>query len=1047
MAAMPAFSLKDFILADFSSFPNASFSVYANNLRKLGARNPPANCLPDSGKSSRCGGRPYIHRRNALGLTPIEHFQISGAMQAEPPSVRQSFDRPSSPPLSAGLGRLPLGRTPLGRIPLFQIPLFHAAWLFAAGITLDHWISLRPSLVLVALGLLAVLCAFAAFRAQRIVWLPLAVLWCLLGAWCAHMEPHPAPAPAIAALSDGLSRTVEGTIIDAAPLRSELEQDLDDPATPERPSQRIDLRVSTLEVVTDPADIQLPAQGNVRLTVRWPQPDAAFPTHLAVQTFHCGDRIRAQVRLLQPEIYRDPGVWSREDFLLDQGITSTAAVNSNQVESQGAAPGFFLRCGLSALQHASTARLLALPAAMRRLPPFFRLSPDDAVMLSAMVAGDRTYLTPSLRVGFERTGSFHMLVVSGFHLAIVAACVLWVTRRLRIPRVPATLLTIAASFTYALFTGFATPVQRSLWMVTLYLLTRLVYRERNPLNTIGFASLCLLVASPRSLFESSLQMTLLAVFAIAGIALPLLATTIHPYISATRDLGLTAIDAKLPPKIAHFRVMLRLFCGVFEQETRANSREMSDPLPHPGDAEADPQLLLPGSSELPPADSPHLAADRNFVIASAVRMIPATVRFVFRLLELLVVSCVVELAMTLPMAIYFHRITIFALPVNLFILPLLLLLMPAALVTLIAALLWPPAAVVPAIFVALPLHFGVWLVHLFGSFALGDFRIPAPPLWQSAAFCALLAAAMLLARGSGWRRRATWPCLLLAALAAVGPRPVLHPHNALLVEAIDVGQGDSLLLIAPDGKTLLVDGGGFGGGPHQVPQDFDIGEEVVSEVLWSRGIRHLDVVVLTHAHADHMGGLPSVLRNFHPAELWVGNNPRFGLYNALLTQAANLHVRVRSFRAGDTFPFGDTQIAVLAPFRDYQPGPEPANNDSLVLHVTYGATSVLLEGDAEAPIEQAMLAEPGLQSTLLKVGHHGSLTSTRPEFLARVAPQWAVISCGLHNRYGHPRQEVLHELEDAKVRTYATDINGAVCFELNGESLSADPTCGWTQGP
>ena len=170
---------------------------------------------------------------------------------------------------------------------------------------------------------------------------------------------------------------------------------------------------------------------------------------------------------------------------------------------------------------------------MRNLPAPLRLSEDDAVMLAAMVAGDRTYLTHALRVGFERTGSFHMLVVSGFHLAIVAACIFWIARRLRMPRVPATMLTIAASFAYALFTGFATPVQRSLWMVSLYLLGRLVYRERNALNTIGFAALCLLVVNPRSLFDSSLQMTLLAVLAIAGVAAPLLQGTIHPY--ARRD--------------------------------------------------------------------------------------------------------------------------------------------------------------------------------------------------------------------------------------------------------------------------------------------------------------------------------------------------------------------------------------------------------------------------------------------------------------------------------------------------------------------------------
>ena len=355
---------------------------------------------------------------------------------------------------------------------------------------------------------------------------------------------------------------------------------------------------------------------------------------------------------------------------------------------------------------------------------------------------------------------------------------------------------------------------------------------------------------------------------------------------------------------------------------------------------------------------------------------------------------------------------------------------------------------------ALVLHFGVGLVHLFGSLALGDFRIPEPLLWQSAAFCCAAwrrrlrwrtaASAIGMPRGCG---ALAWAALLLAALAAVLPRPIDRPRGALLMEAIDVGQGDSLLLITPDGKTLLVDGGGFGGGPRQAPQDFDIGEEVVSAALWSRGIRHLDAVALTHAHSDHMGGLPAVLRNFHPDELWVGNNPHFAAYDALLDEAAELHVRVRSFRAGDAFSFGGTQIDVLAPFRDYQPGPEPTNNDSLVLHVAYGATSVMLEGDAEAPIEQAMLAEPGLQSTLLKVGHHGSITSTRPEFLARVAPQWAVISCGLHNRYGHPRAGGARGVAAAHVRTYRTDINGASCFVLDGKTVTADLQCGWRSMP
>jgi competence protein ComEC len=166
-----------------------------------------------------------------------------------------------------------------------------------------------------------------------------------------------------------------------------------------------------------------------------------------------------------------------------------------------------------------------------------------------------------------------------------------------------------------------------------------------------------------------------------------------------------------------------------------------------------------------------------------------------------------------------------------------------------------------------------------------------------------------------------------------------------------------------------------------------------------------------------------------------------------LDQAAALHIKVKSFRAGDGFEFGNAQVRVLAPSRDYVPGDAPANNDSLVLHVANGATSVMLEGDAEAPIEEEMLAESGLESTLLKVGHHGSVTSTRPEFFARVAPRWAVISCGLRNRYGHPREEVLEELQAARVQTFRTDIHGASCFVLDGKVARASECAGGEISP
>lgn len=878
-------------------------------------------------------------------------------------------------------------------------PLFHAAWLFACGIALAHFFWFRPSLLLVALLPLGALCGFAAFKAQRVKWVPLAALWLVLGAWCAEMQPLPAPSPEIATLSDGLLRAVEGTVVDAGPIRSQAAPG-SDASSREGPSQRIDVRVSSIEVVDDVRDEQQPAAGGVRLTLRWPA-DGIDPSSPAIQ---CGDRVRAVVQLHPPERFRDAGVWSRADYLLDQGITSAATVQPARVEvlpHQNARTWQERRqqaaCWVASLRHSMSARILALPAAMNSWPAPLRISQDDAVMLAAMVAGDRTYLTRTLRGGFERTGSFHMLVVSGFHLAVVAGCLLWLTRKMRLPRVPATLLTLAGSFTYAVFTGFAAPVERSFWMVALYLVGRLFDRQRNPLNVLGFAALCLLAASPRILFDSGFQMTLLAVVSIAGVAAPLLAHSVHPWLHATQELRVVAIDTKIEPKYAAFRVMLRMFAERME---------------------------------------------RAFFHGAGWSAFPWMLHFALRCVELVAVSFVVELAMSLPMALYFHRITVFALPVNLLILPLLSVLLPVALLMLAVLVLWPAAAVVPAAATALLLHAGVGMVHLFGDFALGDLRMPLPLPWQTGAFCILLALSIALAAGLRAQRRAAWAALLLAAVAVVLPRPLDHPHDALLVEALDVGQGDALLLITPDGKTLLVDAGGVGGNYASEEMQSAIGEDVVSAALWARGIRRLDAVALTHAHSDHIGGMPTVLENFRPHELWVGNNPPVPAYEQLLREAAHQQIARRTLRAGDALTLGSAAVTVRAPRRDHQTGTEAANDDSLVLRVSIGKVSVLLEGDAEADVEHAMLADGVLQSTLLKVGHHGSKTSTAPDFLAAVQPQWAVISCGLRNRFGHPRQETLEALQAAHVRTYSTDIQGAVCFTLNDNGVSVEPLCG-----
>ena len=815
------------------------------------------------------------------------------------------------------------------------------------------------------------------------------------GLWSVELRPVPSTQAGLLRYADGLSRKVRGRVIRVRALPPPVHSGTEDAEAvpwsereeqaPEAGAFLVDLAVEEIEQVTPDRAWMTPVQGGVRVTVS-PEKDDAGPA----PALGCGDVIEAPMRLKIPERYRDPGAWQYAEYLLEQGVGAQGSVPAEKLERVGRAQAN-VQCRLYASQSWAAGRMSAYVGsrANRRLPKLLRLSTDDAGMLNAMLFGDRAGLNHGLRLGFERTGSFHLFVVSGMHVALVAGGIFWIARRLRLRESIATPLTLVFTFAYALLTGFGAPVQRALWMTTVFLLARLLSRERSVLNALGAAALGVLVWSPAALFEASFQMTFLAIVAIGGIAVPLGERSFVPRARAAGGLDDVWMDTSLPPKLAQLRVMLRVWGEAF--------------------------AALLGQW--------------------AYRVPGLFVRGVFGALELALIGAVAEMVMVLPMAVYFHRATMFALPANMVSVPVVAILVPMAVATFAGTLLSPWLALVPGAGTALLLHAITAIIGAVSHLRSADLRMPGPAWWVvvlvmlSWAFCC-----WAVRRSGRWAAAAAVMLTAAAALVLVSPGKPVLTRGAMEVTAIDVGQGDSLLIVSPEGKTMLVDAGGPTGGVKEAAEAtsrFDVGEEVVAPYLWSRHLKRLDVVALTHAHSDHMGGMAAVLRDLQPRELWVGVDAHAEAFESLLAEARELGIKVRHLQAGEAFSWGGTEVRVLAPEAGYTNSGAPKNDDSLVMRVQFGASSVLLEGDAEAPSERRMIEGGRLAPvTLLKVGHHGSRTSTTPEFFAALVPRFAVVSVGKGNRFGHPRAEVITRFADAGTRLYRTDEFGLTTFLL-----------------
>jgi competence protein ComEC len=858
---------------------------------------------------------------------------------------------------------------------------------FASGILLAHFVQHQTIQIVASLAILVAL-ALAGLR-TRVGTFAVAAVWVVLGVAAAHWQPVPTNQHELLAFADNLSRTVRGHVVRVRtppPIPEPTDADPVPPweAAEDTSGQRgqplqIDLAVDEIEQVTPDVSTMVPVSGGVRVAIYQAPPNLQF---------HCGDRIELPLRLKAPDTFRTPGAFDYAAYLLSQGIAAHANVTADKVATLRASTST-LRCRLDAAQQAAAGRMLALAASPlnRRLPPFLRLTQQDAAMLNAMLFGDRTGLNGSLRTGFERTGTFHLFVVSGLHIALVAAGLYWLLRRVRAPVWLATAVTLAGTAAYAALTGFGQPAQRALTMTAVFLLARLLGRDRDSLNALGAAVLAMLALAPSSLFDASFQMTVLVILAIAGIAVPLAAWT--PLGNArVAQLAFLRPRRALSPRQAQLLVMLELW----------------------GEAIAG-------------------------ILGHRARRLPAiSLGLLLRTLELTLISLIAELVMVLPMAIYFHRLPVFAVPANMLVLPAIAILVPVAIATFLASLASLKLALAPSIATAALLHAIAFAIHRIAGLSAADLRIPGPtwPVAFAAVLCWLACA--WLARRNRAGALTAGLALPLIALGILYPEPAAVSPGRLEVTALDVGQGDSILAVNPNGQTMLIDASGPIGshGVAEIVSRFDIGEQVVAPYLWSRRIRRLDILVLSHAHTDHMGGMPAILAALRPRELWVGADPNSALYRQLLAQAASLQIPVRHVHAGVRHVWGPVAIEVLAPASGYTNPGSAKNDDSVVLHLQYGKSSVLLEGDAERPSEDAMLAADLIQPiTLLKVGHHGSKTSSNPEFLAAARPQDAVISVGRNNPFGHPKPDVIERFAEAHTRLFRTDEFGLTTFLLD----------------
>ena len=612
-------------------------------------------------------------------------------------------------------------------------------------------------------------------------------------------------------------------------------------------------------------------------------------------------------------------------------------------------------------------------------------------MMRGLLLGDASGIRDVWTQDWRRTGTYHALVISGSQITFVTALLLLWLRVAKAGERPLLVAAALVGWIYALVCGGSAPVLRAAAGFTLFVGAKFFYRTPRLLNLLAAVAIAFLAVSPDELSDASFQLTFLSVTAMGAIDEPLNARWLRPWRAALGSLNKPELAPKLEPYVAAIRTELLLIAETLAALLRC----------------------------------------RLGWVVAALRITGGGLLFC---LQLMLLSACVQWMLALPMILYFHRLSISGLTANIIIVPLVSLAIPFGFAAIATG--WRFFATI-ALWM---LEASQWAATVHARWE-PKWRVPDPPLAALALFFLLLAwFCVALRRQSRWALPAAALSVATLAVIAVHPFPSSIRTGSLEIAMIDVGQGDSILLGLPSGGAMLVDTGGiqtFGRKKRPRDSSFDTGEDVVSPYLWRRGLRRLDVLMISHAHADHAGGVPAILENFHPREVWGAFDVDDRDWRRLAVLARAAGSRVCSLHKGEVIELGGVRWEVLAPLPDL--APRDKNEASLVVRASYGRHSLLLTGDMDRKTE-ALLLEAGYaaRADMLKVAHHGSRNSSLPRFLDILKPSVAMISAGYENNFGHPNRVTLDSLRERHAMVMRTDTQGLVVTRCNQRWIEVD---------